>query len=326
MTFSLASFTQQLACPSLLGRVPGTSGHETAKQLILQQLQALRLSPFLEGGWIQTFTAHNGVEGSNLLAVRKGSSDRWLLIGAHYDHIRESPGADDNAAAVGIVLEAVHQLGETDTEANVLIAIFDMEEPPYFRTPSMGSVQFLELAKAIIPIERLECAMILDLCGHDVPIQGRESSLFITNVNTRPHLAEWVQGTDHTGLQIYRFLNRPMFYLSDHYIFDINGIPNLFFTCARRSYYHQKEDTFERLNLEKMNHIASYLRRLVLKLDREPVADTKIASFTAKDEAEELSRFIGRPVTPEESEATILHVMHAMFLCPLDQRLDLLEL
>ncbi|HYH95034.1 M28 family peptidase, partial [Hyalangium sp.] len=56
-----------------------------------------------------------GCDGANILAPLRGEQDRWVLVGAHYDHLghvggHTYHGADDNAAAVAILLEVARAL------------------------------------------------------------------------------------------------------------------------------------------------------------------------------------------------------------------------
>ena len=69
----------------------------------------------------------------NLLGVLPGSKrgSAPILIAAHYDTVLGSPGADDNAAAIAIILELIPQL-RGKLEQDLIVAFFDAEEPPYF--------------------------------------------------------------------------------------------------------------------------------------------------------------------------------------------------
>jgi hypothetical protein len=67
-----------------------------------------------------------------------------VLIGAHYDNVIAAPSADDNAAAVAIALSAAAALKRAARARDVVVALFDAEEPPYFLSPDMGSVRFCE--------------------------------------------------------------------------------------------------------------------------------------------------------------------------------------
>ena len=55
-----------------------------------------------------------------------------VLLGAHYDTCDSLPGADDNAAAVAVLLEVAAQMADETLERSVILAFFDAEEPPHF--------------------------------------------------------------------------------------------------------------------------------------------------------------------------------------------------
>ncbi len=55
-----------------------------------------------------------------------------VLLGAHYDTCDSLPGADDNAAAVPVLLEVAAQMADETLERSVILAFFDAEEPPHF--------------------------------------------------------------------------------------------------------------------------------------------------------------------------------------------------
>jgi Zn-dependent M28 family amino/carboxypeptidase len=75
----------------------------------------------------------------NLIA-RFGPSDGPLIvIGAHYDSCGDTPGADDNASGVAGLLELARLLALNPPKHAVELVAFTLEEPPYFRTDSMGS-------------------------------------------------------------------------------------------------------------------------------------------------------------------------------------------
>jgi hypothetical protein len=69
-----------------------------------------------------------GAEGVNLLAGQGA-----VLVGAHYDSVPESPGADDNASGVAVALEVARLLGPA-----VTTALFDDEEPQPATLPGDG--------------------------------------------------------------------------------------------------------------------------------------------------------------------------------------------
>ena len=67
-----------------------------------------------------------------------------FVVGAHYDSVTGSPGANDNGSGVAAVLELARIL-KTDTPGRpVLLVFFPNEEPPYFQTKDMGSLRFAQ--------------------------------------------------------------------------------------------------------------------------------------------------------------------------------------
>ena len=64
-----------------------------------------------------------------------------LVIGAHYDSCGDTPGADDNASGVAGLLELARLLAANPPPQPVELVAYTLEEPPYFRTSSMGSFQ-----------------------------------------------------------------------------------------------------------------------------------------------------------------------------------------
>lgn len=295
-------FIQQLSNPSLKGRVPGTKGHDTARSLIVEQFESLSLTPLIDKEWEQTYTAFNGQIGRNLIAKKKGIGEKWLLLGAHYDHVQGCPGANDNAASIGILMSVLDLLKTTKLTITIVLAIFDMEEPRYFMTNSMGSIQFYHQSQKILNYNHFLGAFILDLCGHNVPVKNRENALFVIGANTSPILSksiEFVQG-NVKDLQVYRLRNRELFHLSDNCIFDKRKLPNLFFTCGHDAYLHTPEDTFEKLNLNKISEIVFLIKHSVLKINSQfddrsgqlllPSGDVPL--FNRKSEAAELGRFL----------------------------------
>jgi Zn-dependent M28 family amino/carboxypeptidase len=85
------------------------------------------------------FVDVDGKQYRNFIA-RFGPADGPLLvIGAHYDSCGDTPGADDNASGVAALLELTRLLAAEPPTQSVELVAYTLEEPPYFRTESMGS-------------------------------------------------------------------------------------------------------------------------------------------------------------------------------------------
>jgi Peptidase family M28 len=269
---SLREEVEALALPA--GRVVGTPGHERARRHLEDRLRALDLSPY-QGETIALPYRASGEDFCNLIAVARGR-DRTLapiLIGAHYDSVIAFPCADDNAAAVAIALSAGEHFRRQPVERDVIIALFDAEEPGYFRTAAMGSIRFYEDQRRA---QGFHAALIMDLVGHDVPLPSPELEhvaphfsqlLFLTGAESHPALPAVVRDSRVLELPVVATLNRRVGDMSDHGVFRSHGVPYLFLSCGRWAHYHQPSDTPDRLNYEKMGRIRDYLARLAQSLD-----------------------------------------------------------
>ncbi len=80
-------------------------------------------------------------EVSNLVAEVRGTKrpEQIVVLGAHYDTVPGTPGADDNASAVAVLLEVVRMMREQRPRKTVRYVAFACEEPPHFYTGEMGS-------------------------------------------------------------------------------------------------------------------------------------------------------------------------------------------
>lgn len=82
-----------------------------------------------------------GNEATNLIIETPGRNraDEIVLLGAHYDTCGDTPGADDNASAVAVMLEVSRLLSKHLGRRTARYVAFACEEPPYFNCSAMGS-------------------------------------------------------------------------------------------------------------------------------------------------------------------------------------------
>lgn len=82
-----------------------------------------------------------GDDATNLIVERKGNRkpEEIVVLGAHYDTVYTTPGADDNASAVAVLLEVSRLLADHEGRRTARYVAFACEEPPYFNLDSMGS-------------------------------------------------------------------------------------------------------------------------------------------------------------------------------------------
>jgi hypothetical protein len=86
----------------------------------------------------------------NLEVERRGTTkpDEIVIVGAHYDTVPATPGADDNASGVAALLALAETLARAEPERTLRFVAFANEEPIYFQTPLMGSRVYARDCKA----------------------------------------------------------------------------------------------------------------------------------------------------------------------------------
>lgn len=292
----LETLVRELALP--IGRRVGKPGHAIAEGWVLDQFSRIGLMPYAETGFALPYTIE-GKKFTNLVALIPGRDQSLppLLIGAHYDSVIDAPCADDNAASVALTLEIAAQIRPGDLKHDLVVAIFDAEEPPYFLTDAMGSIHFYEHQT---DRRGFHAAIISDLIGHDVcfrslgehtPAELRRL-VCVLGAESHPALPALIDATptppDLTAIAI-RNSYAPD--LSDHHIFRINQHPYLFLSCGHWEHYHQPSDTPEKLNYTKLAAITTWTAELIRKLDSIPLPATPlVADRTATFEANSIAR------------------------------------
>ena len=259
-------------CPPS-GRMVGSDGHRHAREYLAGRLQEIGVRPYRGSSFGMTYRDDER-EFFNLTGVVPCGEGRRppVLIGAHYDSAIAAPSADDNAAAVAIALAAATQLAGLRLGRDVVVALFDAEELPYFNTESMGSTRFYR--EQMLP-EGVHAAVIMDLVGHDVrlPIPGADKMpprisdlICLTGAESHPEMAGLVARQDFGRLVPVATLNSNIDDMSDHFVFRTHGIPYLFLSCGRWEHYHEPSDTPDRLNYTKMARICELLVGLTVAL------------------------------------------------------------
>lgn len=118
---------------NLAGRSVGTQKEQKTVDYLTGQLNSFGYQPNL-----QTFSfERNGqtLTSSNIIAERKGTSGKQIIIGAHYDTAPSNAtldrsnlqGTNDNASGVGVLLELAQRL-EANTNNTVKFVLFGAEE------------------------------------------------------------------------------------------------------------------------------------------------------------------------------------------------------
>jgi len=268
------------------GRRVGQRGHDIAREYLAARLAAIGLEPFASGRFELPYSAAEPGSGAtvefvNLAGIVRGREPTAspVLIGAHYDSVIDAPCADDNATAVAVVLAAAQALVDAPAARDVVIAILDAEEPPFFLTPAMGSIRFYEDHCREITFA---CAIVMDLIGHDVETGIPEIDvaapdfaklLFVLGSESHAALPSIVEhaASAGDGLRIFPTLNAYIGDMSDHHAFRLGGQPYLFLSGGQGRHYHAPEDTPDWINFDRVRRTYEFVMGLVREMDTAPL-------------------------------------------------------
>ena len=140
-----------------------------AKEYILSSLKEMGYTPIL-----QDFS-YQERDFSNIIVALPGKThpEDLVVIGAHYDTVAGTPGADDNASAVATLLEICRLLKDFSPERTLNLVFFTLEEPPIFRSESMGS--FVYAREARNRKEQISAMISLEMLGYYSDKGGEQS-------------------------------------------------------------------------------------------------------------------------------------------------------
>lgn len=279
--------TKALSMPK--GRRVGQPGHERARRYLLERLSGIGLKPYAGKSFELPYLSEDSPAHSpsfcNLVGVVPGTSSshsKPILIGAHYDSVIDAPCSDDNATAVAVALAIAEEAIRHPMDSDIIIALFDAEEPPWFLGPDMGSIRFFNDHCRNIDFRGV---LILDLIGHDVATRNFRPSmwiprirnmLFILGAESHSTMADAVDRSQRgsRGLTIIPTLNRYVGDMSDHHIFRQYGQPYLFLTCAQGEHYHSPQDDMKWVNMKKVRKTFRFVQTLITKIDADLATGT----------------------------------------------------
>jgi Zn-dependent M28 family amino/carboxypeptidase len=111
----------------------------------------------------------------NIIATIEGTDREkgWILLGAHYDATWGSPGTDDNASGVAILLEAAWILSKQKFERTIQFVAFTLEEPqPQTIRFLIGSNHFAKEAKKFR--RKYKAILVLESVGYTDDTEGSQ--------------------------------------------------------------------------------------------------------------------------------------------------------
>lgn len=226
---------------------------------------------------------------SNIVANIDFSANpnKHYLLGAHYDSVWGTVGADDNASAIAVQLETARQLRakleEEKLDLRVKFVSFALEEPPVYGTRRMGSKVHAKNAKK--EKEKIDGMLCLEMVGYTCHQPGCQSYPFPLMFMGYPKEGNFigiVGNLSSKGLtsSLYKAFQKnrnlpvikltvplggwamPSVRLSDHASFWDQGYKAVMITDTafyRNPHYHQLSDTMDKLDFEFMAELVESL-------------------------------------------------------------------
>lgn len=210
------------------------------------------------------------------VAPAKPSSKPPILLAAHYDGVPGTPGADDNATGVAVLLELMREFAQNPPPVPLRFVAFDLEE-----YGMLGSDAYVkELRKKKEKIRLMFSLEMLGYCSYEPDSQEYPPGLenlypnagnyiaFISNLITMPDARFFSRqmqdsGTPSEWLSVpFSGKNLSATRLSDHSPFWDQGYKAIMVTDTsflRNPHYHQPSDTLDTLDLDFLTGVCEGL-------------------------------------------------------------------
>jgi hypothetical protein len=225
----------------------------------------------------------------NIEAEIRGARPEIFLIGAHYDSVFGSPGANDNGSGVAAMLALARRFAQKPAQHTLRFVAFVNEEPPHFQTSQMGSFVYASRCKA--RGDQISAMISLETIGYfsDAPRSQTYPAVglgafyptignfigFVGNVHSRALLRRAIAlfrkhaGIPSEGAALPSFI--PGVAWSDQWAFWQHGYPGIMITDTapfRYPHYHSASDTPDKLDYDRFTLVVSGMEKVIEELDK----------------------------------------------------------
>ncbi|MEY4705188.1 MAG: hypothetical protein RL042_1390 [Nitrospirota bacterium] len=224
----------------------------------------------------------------NIDAEVRGSRrpDEIIVIGAHYDSVQGSPGANDNASGVAAMLALARAFAKAAPARTLRFVAFTNEEPPLFQTPYMGSLVYAKRSRE--RGEQIRLMLSLETIGYYSDEPGSQHLLFPLNLiyPSTGNFIAFVSNMENGFLvrQLVGSFRRqaqfpseggalwgliPGIGWSDHWAFWEEGFPAVMVTDTalfRYPAYHSNADKPGLVQYERMARVVSGLQSVIAEM------------------------------------------------------------
>lgn len=229
------------------------------------------------------------IPGRSVQGAAVSSPPSIIVIGAHYDSVFGSPGANDNGTGVAATLALARRFASAKPKHTLRFVAFVNEEPPYFLSGEMGSFIYARRCKE--RSDKIDAMISLETIGYfsDAPHSQTYPSPglglfypkvgnfigFVSNVRSRALLRRVIAlfrkhaKIPSEGAALPAFI--PGVSWSDQWSFWQKGYPGIMVTDTalfRYPYYHSSSDTPDKLDYDRFTLVVSGIQKVIEDLDR----------------------------------------------------------
>jgi hypothetical protein len=209
-----------------------------------------------------------------------------VVVGAHYDTVIGTPGANDNTSGVAATLALARRFSHRQTDRTLRLVAFTNEEKPYAHTEQMGSRVYArrcrERDENVVAMLSLETIGYYDdrpgsqkyppAIGLFYPSEGNFIG-FVGNLGSSDFVRHVVgifrenEQFPSQGAALPELI--PRIRDSDHGSFWHEGYPALMVTDTanfRYPFYHTPEDTIDKIDFERVARVVRGLEKVTAEL------------------------------------------------------------
>jgi hypothetical protein len=207
----------------------------------------------------QTFGIPAGKTSINVAAEKVGTTSDTIVLGAHIDSKPPSPGGNDNASGVAVMLELARVLAVSDAAPTIRFVAFGAEEisgptPDDHHFGSRHYVATLSSAQKA----RTEGMVSIDMVGYGGTFNIRNTGY--SKMTVVDSLKAWGKYTDEP----LAYLRDPGW--SDHDSFEYAGLPAAWIEWRNDPDYHTSQDTAAHVQYDRLERSGRLMRGWVLDL------------------------------------------------------------
>ncbi len=223
---------------------------------------------------------------NNVATYISGSTDEYVILGAHYDHLglgdehslapsligHIHPGADDNASGTAGVIELAKWFAKQPKQKRgILFLDFAGEE-----LGLLGSEWYVN--HPILPLKNAVAMINMDMIG-----RIREGKVYLGGTGTGStftQLLEQVKAPPSLHLEVSE---KTGYGASDHTSFTTQQVPVLFFFSGLHADYHKPSDTWDKIDAPDAATLLDYIGDVMTYLEN---SDTRPGFVRVAEPAE----------------------------------------